>query len=193
MTSDAKYGNFFLRVSAPGQILRYLQRNNLYPRFSCPLLLSDSVGNNSLRCLSIDGQVAESPCAFDWMQSVGPALSEVFPPRATFLWRQVPSSKLGVASWGYVIWEDGKVVETAEYSIPTEPKPGLLSCLPGMKRRAALSPDTAWALARGLPIDRVPAAGLRRNIPVIDYDTVAQLDQRSLLVETTPRLYRFTL
>jgi hypothetical protein len=62
-----------------------------------------------------------------------------------------------------------------------------------MKRGAPPPPDIAWALARGLPIDRLPAAGLRRHIPIIDYITVAELDQRNLLVENSPRLYRFPL
>lgn len=129
------------------------------------------------------------------MTSLGPALSEVFPPRVTLLYRRpATSSEPGeTARWGFTVWENGTVLETAEHAFATDSKKTLLSRLPGMRRIAPLSPDVAWARARGLPIDRVPAAGLRRSISIIDYVTVAQLDQRSLLVENSPRLYRFPL
>ena len=50
------------------------------------------------------------------------------------------------------------------------------------------SPVERWARAHGLPLTR-----LTRPPKIIDYETVAQLDQRSLLLEDTPRLYRFSL
>ncbi|MCX6367572.1 MAG: hypothetical protein NTX57_12805 [Armatimonadetes bacterium] len=50
------------------------------------------------------------------------------------------------------------------------------------------SPVERWASVHGLPLTR-----LTRPPKVIDYETVAQLDQRSLLLEDMPRLYRFPL
>ena len=184
----------FLSSPSPGQILRYLQRNHPHTEFSSQLLLSDPTGDDSVRCLfiSTNEQGVANTSALNWLQSLGAALSDVFPPRVPLLWRHA-STSLEPGTWGFTVWEDGAVVETAEHIFPLVSKPGLLSRLPGMKRNAPLSPDVAWALARGLPIDRVPAAGLRRQIPIIDYVTVSQLDQRSLLVENSPRLYRFPL
>jgi hypothetical protein len=50
-----------------------------------------------------------------------------------------------------------------------------------------------WATQRALPASRVPALRSKRGpaLAVVDYDTVARLDQKSLLVENSPRLYRF--
>ncbi len=50
------------------------------------------------------------------------------------------------------------------------------------------SPVERWARQHGLPLTR-----LTRPPKTLDYETVAQLDQRSLLLEDTPRLYRFAL
>ena len=50
------------------------------------------------------------------------------------------------------------------------------------------APVERWASQQGLPLSR-----LIRPPKVIDYETVAQLDQKSLLLEDTPRLYRFSL
>lgn len=180
----------FLSSPAPGQVLQYLKRQHGSVLTSTLSFVSDAVEHSLLRVLFFDETVANSD--LNQLTDYGVTLSKVFPPRVTHLWRcsLLPSEE---TTWGYTVWEDGKVLEAAEHNLPAGPKPSLLSRLPGMKRRAALSPDIAWALARGLPIDRVPAAGLRRKIPIIDYDTVAQLDQRGLLVENSPRLYRFTL
>ncbi len=186
------YIAFFLISQSPGQVFRYVQRNRHLVSSVNPLLLSDATGDSSIRCLLTDEPIAEIAPASDWVPSIAPALCEVFPPRVTLLWRHNDIS-FEIAKWGYTIWQDGAVLERAEHTLFPDPKPSILSRLPGMKRNLPHPPDIAWALARGLPIDRVPAAGLRRNIPVIDYATVAQLDQRSLLVENTPRLYRFTL
>lgn len=54
--------------------------------------------------------------------------------------------------------------------------------------RRPTPPGKAWATARALPWERAA------NPPAtIDYLTVAQLDQKGKLVESTPRLYRFPL
>jgi hypothetical protein len=50
------------------------------------------------------------------------------------------------------------------------------------------APVELWAQAQGLPLSR-----LTRRPKILDYETVAQLDQKSLLLEDTPRLYRFVL
>ena len=179
----------FLSSPAPGQVFQYLTRQYGTALSASLLLLSDAVGPGLPRVLFFSETALRLETDFVW--SLGTALSLVFPPCVTLLWRQTPQADS--VQWGYTIWDKGQITESANYCYPIPAKLSLLSRLPGMKRRAALSPDIAWALSRGLPIDRVPAAGLRRNIPIIDYNTVAQLDQRNLLVETSPRLYRFTL
>jgi hypothetical protein len=182
----------FLTALSPGQIFRYFERNRRRFPFVDSLLLSDPAGSESLRALIIEGRPSGDTLTSDGIVSVGPSLSEVFPPRVTLLWRHGAASSEG-ANWGSTVWENGMVIETDEHSLSPPARPSLLSKLPGMQRKAPHSADVAWALARGLPIDRVPAAGLRRKIPIVDYVTVAQLDQRSLLVENSPRLYRFPL
>ena len=50
------------------------------------------------------------------------------------------------------------------------------------------SPLESWGKPLGLPLAR-----LRHPPRILDYETVAQLDQRSLLQEDTPRRYHFSL
>jgi hypothetical protein len=186
------YSILYLTALSPGKIFRYFERNRQYALPVRSLLLSDGVGNKSLRCLFSDEPFPDTVSPVATMQSLGPALSEVFPPRVTLLWRQAATTEQP-DRWGFIVWETGVEVETAEQTLPPEPEPNMLSWLPGMRRRRTPPPDIAWALERGLPIDRLPASGLRRHIPIIDYITVAGLDQRNLLVENSPRLYRFPL
>ncbi|MES2461848.1 MAG: hypothetical protein V4671_14785 [Armatimonadota bacterium] len=186
------YAILFLCALSPGQVLRYFERNFRHSLAGNRLLLSDASGSASIRCLTVEEPAVEPALVFDWISSLGPTLSKAFPPRVTLLRRQSATST-EPAKWGFTVWEEGVVTETAEHSLLPEARPNLMSRLPGMKRNAPRSPDIEWALARGLPIDRVPATGLRRHMPIIDYVTVAQLDQRSLLVENSPRLYRFPL
>ncbi|MBC8102123.1 MAG: hypothetical protein H7Z41_05995 [Cytophagales bacterium] len=189
----------FFSASSPGQVFRYFERARQFPPFVASLLLSDGVGPKSFRALTVDYLHAADHSANAtvraWMQIQGTALSQIFPPRVTLLWRgaATPDASDTTAYWGFTVWENGSVVETAENALPPVPKPGPLSWLPGMKRLAPPAPDIAWALAQDLPIERVPAGGLQHRVPIIDYATVAQLDQRSLLVENSPRLYRFPL
>lgn len=49
-----------------------------------------------------------------------------------------------------------------------------------------VEPVALWARSEGVPLAR-----LIHPPKVLDYTLVAQLDQRSLLIENTPRLYRF--
>ncbi len=72
------------------------------------------------------------------------------------------------------------------------PAPGLLGRLLGIGVADASVPAVQWAIDRRLPVDRIPdAAGRRRAAPVYPYATVASLDERGLLIENSPRLYRF--
>lgn len=67
---------------------------------------------------------------------------------------------------------------------------GLLNRLPGARR--AVSPALDWANKHGLP--GAFAGDKPPRLITVDYETVAGLDQRGLLVETGPgRLYRFVL
>lgn len=186
------YEILIINAMSPGQVFRYFERSHRLIPSVKSLLLSDGVGNSSIRCLSARDLTTDTSSFIDSMRACGPSISEAFPPRVTLLWRHA-SAFPELAKWGFTVWENGEVKETSEHILPPEPKPSLLSRLPGMKRNLPHPSDIAWALARGLPIDRVPAAGLCRNIPIIDYATVAQLDQRSLLVENSPRLYSFPL
>jgi hypothetical protein len=65
------------------------------------------------------------------------------------------------------------------------PETGMLGKKPLWEPR---SPLELWASPLHLPLAR-----LLKPPRVLDYETVAQLDQRSLLLEDTPRRYRFTL
>jgi len=88
--------------------------------------------------------------------------------------------------WGFLIWEGGALAEEGEEPLAETPR-GLLHRLAGVKP----SPAVAWARERGFPIERVPGTVARtKPVPVVEYRTVAGLDQRNLLVEDGPRLYR---
>jgi hypothetical protein len=158
-----KYQALFINAELPGQVLRYIQRHRQVLLLRNSVLLSDAVGAFNFRCLLISNGEVDKSCAIGGTKSLANTLSYVFPPRVTLLWRHA-SVFPDPAKWGFTVWDNGEVVETAEHVLPPDPKPTLLSRLPGMKRNLPHSPDIAWALARGLPIDRVPAAGLRRNI-----------------------------
>jgi hypothetical protein len=121
------------------------------------------------------------------MEQTAPLFAEALTGNVTLLWRD-PSR------WGYGVWGTGDAEpERAEATVTEPPARGLLARL----TRAPLPPpaEVTWARTRGLPWDRIPALRPARagTLPVIGYATVARLDQKSLLVEDGPRLYRFAL
>lgn len=104
----------------------------------------------------------------DWLLSKAPQLVVAFPPE--LIW-------LDCQSGDWRIWNaDGSEI---------------IGQAPPLPRRLLLpskSGAEGWARAQGLPLER-----LTKPPRVLDYETVAQLDQKSLLLEDTPRLYRFPL
>lgn len=177
----------FLLSPSPGRVFRYLERNCLDggDAAALPNLLSDPAPPHGWRALTGSGT---SPTH---LEELGKQLSGVFPPRVTLLW-----ATANRRSWGYMAWEQETEVERGGSSSDNSRSPSLLSRLAGSGLfSAASSPAADWAAARGLPLARVPNA-LPRNrpataVPMVEYVAVATLDQRSLLVENAPRLYRF--
>ena len=163
----------FLSAASPGAVLRFFERRRRRdPDMPPALLLSDAVGAEGIRLLT-----AETDEVFGWLSAQGRPLSAAFPKHVTLLRRQTND-------WGFHIWDAGAEIEQGGgASPPSTPRP-LWMRLPGFYR--PLAPECAWAQTRGLPLGRLRA-------PLMDYVTVAQLDQKGLLVEASPRLYRFPL
>jgi hypothetical protein len=169
----------FLRSASPGAVFRFLERRrHAANKAPGPLLLSDAVPPDAWRAL-----IAPA----DWLTVQGPALSQAFGPRVTLL-RYIGAS---TSAWSFTVLEAGTVVEEGTETLAA-PRRSLLHRISGVG--PALSPPVVWARGRGLPVERVPGAvPLKRAVPVVEYQTVARLDQRSLLIEDGPRLYRFEL
>lgn len=171
----------FLLSPSPGAVFRFLERRVLAGEtIPSPLYLSDPAPPHGYRLLYL-------PTASRLMIAVvGARLSTALPRAVTLLYRRAGS----VPVWGYTFWEGGEVVDSGEDALPkSNPWQKLTARLPGP---ASVSPPVAWANRRGLPLDRLPLVGRGTN-PTVEYRTVAALDQRSLLVEDEPRLYRFEL
>jgi hypothetical protein len=172
----------FLSAPSPGSIIRFLERRTRAEEIYPSLLLSDPVPPNGLRALfpnafSVDDRTWASPLA--------PRLSLAFACPVMLLWQAASPEP----SWGYSLYEAGEEKLHGEEIMPVVQR-SLLDRLPGARPIPAL--PIAWAQRRGLPIERVPGlVRLRSPVPIVDYVTVAKLDQRSLLVENVPRLYRF--
>jgi hypothetical protein len=180
---SAGWSALFLSAASPGMVVRYLERRRRAGE-AVPdgLLLSDRAGESRTRALAGDSD------AHAWMEASGAALSRAFPPTVTFLWSE-PVSATTPLRWGFVSWKDGEENGRHEQALDPEQKRGFL----GLARRPLPAP-VRWAQRQGLPLGRVLGeSGSRLAVPVIDYETVAKLDQKSLLVESSPRLYRFDL
>jgi hypothetical protein len=101
------------------------------------------------------------------LEWLAPRLAQAFPPDVFYV-RKTPSG------WQWWRFADDETQET-----------GTLGMKQLWQRR---SPLEEWAAPLGLPVARL-------TLPPrsLDYETVAQLDQRSLLHEDTPRRYHFLL
>lgn len=194
MALSTDWSVLFLVSPSPGKVFRYLERHQEHllavtGAVALPDLLSEPVPPHGWRALTGLNLTAAS------MEPLAIILSEVFHPRVTLLWKRTDQDRLPsslMSTWGYVTFEQGKETEraTEDTTSPIPRRQPLLTRLPGAKQ--VTPPEVHWADVRGLPITRVPRATQGREyVPVIDYVTVAQLDQRSLLVENGPRLYRF--
>jgi hypothetical protein len=172
----------FLAVPSPGSVVRYLQRRTQAGEELPVLLLSDAVPPHGLRALSTALPDETAPVR---LSSLALRLSLAFSCRVTLLYQSAAPEPV----WGYAIWDNGTETERAEFPLPPRRRP-LLERLPGA--RPTPPPPVVWAERRGLPLSRVPGA-MRVKVapPVVDYMTVAKLDQRGLLIEDVPRLYRF--
>lgn len=176
----------FLPVESPGQVLRFLEWCGRHAAMPPPggLLLSDAVGPLHLRALT----AGENTHVREWMEASGAAF-------ATAIGETVTLVFVDDKRWGWRIWQPGTDEEPEAFTATVEP----LSLVRRLQRRAlGQPPDTAserarvWMEGRGLPVDRVPGWA-RKPPPIVDYDTVSQLDRRGLLVEREPRLYRFVV
>jgi hypothetical protein len=175
----------FLAVPSPGSVVRVLQRRMQAGEAYPVLLLSDPAPPHGLRALS---PAAPDETTRALLTPLAPRLSQAFDCRVTLLWQTAPAED-SEAAWGYILCENGTETERTEFVLTARRRP-LLERLPGA--RPAPSPPVAWAERRGLPLSRVPGATRGKiPVPIVDYVTVAKLDQRGLLIEDAPRLYRF--
>ncbi|GAB4465322.1 MAG: hypothetical protein OHK0029_35910 [Armatimonadaceae bacterium] len=182
----------FLLSPSPGAVFRFLERRTLagtLPPLPPEVLLSEPVAPHGFRLLCALPSSAEPADSAifppeNW-QILGSELSQAFPRAITLLWQHTAP----VAEWGYSQWQEGsRIAEKTEALTSPSPLAGWLP-LPGSRPAA---PYVIWAQQRGLPVLHHPQLG-RFRVRVVEYSTVAALDQRSLLVENSPRLYRFTI
>jgi hypothetical protein len=152
-----------VRSASPGAVLRFLERRK---DESAPaeVLLSDGVGGKQWRTLVAPPEYL--------VQIAGP-LSLAFPEETILI-------EPRTTHWQVKVWR-GECLESSIF----EEKRRL-----GMRRSGlTVNPLRTWA-ARG----EVPLLYLTKPPKkIIDYAAVAVLDQRKLLVEDSPRLYRFPL
>ena len=188
--ADAVTGEWaalFLPGNSPGQVIRFLQRRQRSLAASVatgsPLLVSDAAGPGRLRALIFEASAGDNRAYLD---AAAPALSTAFAVGVTLLW-----STPALSRWGTARWEpDATEIERTEADQPT-PLPQ--SFFDRLRRRSTTSPLLDWARARNLPLDRLPPLRPAGTLPIIDYETIAALDRKSLLVENRPCLYRFVL
>lgn len=166
----------FVRAASPGSVLRLAERWGRGPDAPAALLLSDAAAPAGWRALTVP------PEYLAWTEGLAPRLAAAFPPEVFLLARTQGR------------WRRGRFAAEGEPEVVEEDAP--LPARPGLFRlpwqRAVAPPEIVWARANGLPIDRVPRRGVA-SLRQVDYETVASLDQRSLLIEDSPRLYRFPL
>lgn len=175
--NDKTQAALFLQSPSPGAVFRFMERRRPADAPES-LYLSDALSPNGWRAM---------PGNRAFLTAQAPFLSRPFPPAIyLFYWDE--------SGWGWTCWENGDEKEGFEDSLPPSPPTWktFLSVI-GVTRNP-LSPPLAWAQTRGLPLFRIPGAiPGAKLVPVIEYRTVSGLDQRNLLLETGPRLYRFEL
>ncbi len=159
----------FVRSASPGAVLRFLERRKDDPERPEELLLSEAVGEKNWRVLF---------APMGYLGAIAGPLSVVFPDEALIALRQERALVI-------LIYKEGKLVETKNSLEGNDRKWWMY---PGFNALATLSPVWYWAKEKGLPLHY-----LKKSPRIIDYSTVAVLDQRKLLVEDSPRLYRFPL
>jgi hypothetical protein len=153
----------FVRSASPGAVLRFLERRK---DESAPaeVLLSDGVGDRQWRTLR---------APLEYLGTVAAPLSLAFPQEAILI-------EACTTHWQVKVWR-GACLESCLFEEKR---------LLGMYRsRLTVNPLRTWAATREIPLLYLTKPPRK----IIDYATVAVLDQRKLLVEDSPRLYRFPL
>lgn len=159
----------FVRSASPGAVLRFLERRK-DPEKPAEVLLSEGVGEEKWRALF-------APPAY--LNAVVGPLSIAFPTEAMIAQRL--DKELSIASY-----RDGKLAER-KTSLDFARSSFRMSF--GFNALATPAPIWSWLREKGVPTQYMTKPP--KN--VMDYDTVGILDQRNLLVEDSPRLYRFPL
>ena len=183
MPVSAVWAALFIQSASPGAVFRFLERRRRAETQSGNdasagadiLFLSDALSGNNWRAM---------PGEYAYLNAQGAALSRAFPPVIFLLYRDGDR-------WGAIFWEAGTETERQEnVALPAATNSWKRFFGAAQKE----SPPAAWARERQLPLFRVPGAlPSAKAAPLIEYRTIAGLDQRNLLVETGPRLYRFVM
>ena len=163
----------FVRSASPGAVLRFLERRK-DPEKPAELLLSEAVGEEKWRALL---------APLNYLENVAEPLSVAFQRAAIFSYCDL-RLMLNIYEEGTcMIRYDAEIVR--KKWIPSIFKASI-SDIKLLALVNKIGSDFGYA---GLPI------GYMTKPPknVMDYDTVGILDQRNLLVEDSPRLYRFSL
>jgi hypothetical protein len=159
----------FVRSASPGAVLRFLERRKTDDARPDELLLSEAVGKEGWRALF---------APIGYLNVIAEPLSVVFPEEVMIALRDEKTLLL-------FIYKEGKLAETKN---SLEGREIGWKWPLGFNALATLPPIWHWAREKGLPLSY-----LKKSPRVMDYSTVAILDQRNLLVEDSPRLYRFPL
>ena len=209
-SSGAACCALFLAAPAPGQVYRFLERRSgrtpeQRARLNAlGLLLSEPVGQTGLRAITGAG-----PGLREFFEAEGRAFAAAFAATGmpvTLLYTDAGAGggdPSGTEAWGWCVWTagaDGEVAEEAFAEAVARSAPGLGARLLAGLIGARASGDgaavraRAWARKHELPVGRVPGLSEGRAVaatPLVDYATVAAaLDQKNLLLEDSPRLYR---
>ena len=159
----------FVRSASPGAVLRFLERRKDAEK-PAELLLSEAVGEEKWRALFAPPEYLST--------IVGP-LSVAFPPETLFAIRAEKTIMVHVYRGGALTDSKNSLEGNDRKWWP----------FPGFNALATPAPIWGWLREKEVPTQYMTKPP--KN--VIDYDTVAILDQRNLLVEDSPRLYRFPL
>ena len=174
--SDAPPHRIFVPSPSPGAVVRRLQRaaRQTIDAGSWPTTcLVSHPSRSGWRLLTSDDVDFDAA-----LERLARILAESFPPHV-----RVARRGEETGDWGFLTIDAAGTVGPWDVPSPA-PSKGWLARLAVIK-----TPDPATAL--GLPAGTL-APSLSR-LPILDYETIAALDRKSLLVEDTPRLYRFEL
>jgi hypothetical protein len=167
------YTVVFLPSASPGAVLRFLERTHR-PLQALNLLLSSPASPQSWRVLK--SEMADEPT---WWATLPERLGTAYP---LFFVMQVDGE-----SWTITKWQDGQAMPEV-YS----GHGWINKKWSWFKKNKSAVTNTleAWGEAHKAPFI---ASFLHPPQKIIAYETVAVLDQRSLLAETEPLWYRFPL